>query len=269
MAAKAVSPATRNSHFAKRLKVTSGLRITPTPPAFSNLQFWFDITDESTVFSDVAGTVKALNGDVVRNVTNKGYDSTAVPALNSQSSGAGELTQLFTNSINGLQALGVDTPGGQILIFGTGDTTAGGATEMTVAAVGSKTAFQGGFSSNEFAAFGQKTISSAHSDPAIIRWQGRHGPIAAFNSNKRIVPREFVWGYLTSTDEDHNLRISGDDELNFTGVYTPVVSGAPGFIIQDGLWTEGFLWDRVLTPTERLGFIDYCDIKYGTLPFTP
>ncbi len=52
----------------------------PTPPfpTVAPLTHWFDFTDASTVFSDFAGTIPAVDGDSIRYVANKGQDGTAL-----------------------------------------------------------------------------------------------------------------------------------------------------------------------------------------------
>ncbi len=56
---------------------TLGPPVPPPPfPTVSPLLHWFDFTDGSTVFSDLAGTIPAIDGDTIQHVTNKGQDGT-------------------------------------------------------------------------------------------------------------------------------------------------------------------------------------------------
>ena len=49
----------------------------PQPPRQANLQLWFDFSDASQVFEDVAGTIPATNGGLVRRVNDKGTNGVA------------------------------------------------------------------------------------------------------------------------------------------------------------------------------------------------
>jgi hypothetical protein len=50
----------------------------PVPPKTANLQYWFDYTDNSQVFSDAAGTIQAIQGSECRRINDKGSNGNPI-----------------------------------------------------------------------------------------------------------------------------------------------------------------------------------------------
>jgi hypothetical protein len=237
-----------------------------SPPALGNLAAWFDITDSTTVFQDTAGTIQALNGDSIRNITNKGYDSTNVPHMNAFFAGspAGNIT-LATNAVNGLQALentvdGQTTPSS----LSTAGTLAAMPNGGTLAAVCKRegTGFQLNFlapnSLNDFIVLG-----------ASGTWSVEVANCGEKNTSKTIVANEWIYAYCTCDSAGNaTWRAAGQTEQSSSG--NPFVSRVNGVNLspQDAQWTEILYWDRALTTGEKAEFITYTTNKYGTLPHT-
>jgi len=244
--------------------ISAGVRESalPEPPAFANLQHWFDFTDGSTLWQDVPGTIPVTNGSIVLSADNKGFESDRL----TQPGPAPPNEPIYlTNVVNGLSI--IDSNGGSAFIASAPIVNPSGATGMTMGLVARRTdllaasvGFFWGFGINQIVAIGPG---------ANPNWEGDSiGIPALLDSNKLIVIDEWVWGYLSLFAGDNNLRVAGESEVNTADGYTQQVGSFISFDLIRGVqYAEGLVWDKELTPAERDDFILYVDNKYGVMPF--
>lgn len=238
------------------------------PPAFANVQHWFDYTDPAVTFSNQAGTIPSVLGGAIRHIVNKGIDGTPatttdgdVTTVTLLEMGVGALT--IGRSIDALEALQLThvLPGG----------ATGAAFALVVRAnqamVAARTIFTWG-------GMGANMVQNA-GGPSPAPWNMSISGGGFIVSAKPVVADEWV-SILVSKDggtQDYFSRVSGTPELNSSpSPYTPVPSPGPGMGIfstgnDDVELGELIIWDRALTLSERDAVVAYFDAKYGALPF--
>jgi hypothetical protein len=242
------------------------------PPAFANVQHWFDFTDLATVFSDQAGTVPSVLGGAIRHVVNKGLDGTPATTTDGDATTVtlldsgivvGGVERTIGQSLDSTHALTLNhaLPGG----------ASGAAFAMLVRAEQAMTAARTIFA---WGGMGANMVGNAGGpDPAPWNFSISGGGFIV--SAKPVVPFEWV-SIIVSKDggtQDYFSRVSGTPELNSSpSPYSPVTFPGPGMtifstgndIVELG---ELIIWDRALTLAERDAATAYFDTKYGTLPF--
>lgn len=254
----------------RRPSIPGGLFATPaptSPPALANLAAWFDYTDSSTVFSNSGGTIIATNGDGIRNVTNKGFDTVNVPFMNGFNAGtpAGDIVVL-TNAVNGLQVLQntVDSQSSTSVLYTASSTLAAMPNGGTLAAIVKR---------KSTVSQSNAVFPTSFSDFSIVgstgNWSTEVANCGDKNTLKPLVTNEWVYVYCTCDSAGNaTWRAAGQSEQSSSG--NPFVSRANGIFLspQNAHWGEILYWNTVLTAGEKSSFITYANTKYGgTLPF--
>lgn len=244
----------------------------PTPPfpTIAPLWHWFDFADPATVFSDVAGTIPAVDGGLIRNVTNKGQDGTAILSPG----GATQVPIYRTNFLNG-KAVGDFNHVGQVqsimsVAVPNGiDPSAEGLTIAAVARVNNSPAGQGEI----FAWGGSYRLNS--NNPGIPGTDDVT-TLYAPGSTVLVNPHEKYAFYLfyTSVDlanvEDFAYASPGPEfAADPTNPSSAILNGTSieiHYISQAGDVAECFWWRGPLLASERAALEAYVTAKYGALP---
>lgn len=228
------------------------------PPAFANMQHWWDQTDPNVVFADVAGTISASFGGLIERIDDKGF-----AGLNLTEVGAGVPT--WTSPAGGVNGLSVASSGSGLGFFPGAVSIAGspaGAAFATIQKIRS----------------GVGTLASFAYDSAKQNLQAVVGtgwrvkllgdtPFRSFG--KAVVLGEWLWLYGTiDAAGTARIRAAGGSEVSFSGTYTPNAGGGTisylGVPVDCG---ESMIWNKDLTPAETIQLISYFDSRYGVTPF--
>lgn len=234
--------------------------VVPTPPAQANLQHWWDGTNPLSRWNDQAGTIQAIQGDLVRKLDDGGLGGldiseagTGVPTLSSVPGG-----------VNGLQVLNsVPTTG----YFNSGVTQAFNA-GMSMGHIVRMTSLAGSTTATFAYGSGIDGINNQAVIAPATGWRVL-APGAGFQDYGRLVAIEWLWMYMT-IDAAGNwaIRISGDAEVSGAGVFSAQAAGGNLSMFGGNLQgAETLVWDKGLSVAERAAFIAYADAKYGVMPF--
>jgi len=230
--------------------------VAPSPPDPVNLLHWWDFTDAATVFSDVGGTTQALDGQSIRNVTNKGTDGQAMID-------AGAVPVLRTDQINGLQVLDSAAIGSPLSTVLTNPSNAGGITIAVAVKIGASVATQAVVEWIE-AAVTQHTIRANDSG---FGWEvATSGDPGNFvNAGKAVIENQWVWviGSITGAFYDH--QVAGASIVAGLTGYNPVAGGATMNI--GGI--EGQVGEVLVYSNQQpqpFALTTYFDAKYGAMP---
>lgn len=245
--------------------VTGGVRrgaVGPLP-AFDKVGYWFDPTEQATVWADAAGTIPITDATVARRIDNKG----SVVGHDLQNiAGAAPIWRL--NQLNGLPAL-----------TGTGATQAlGGDTGTSPVGSGASGFSWFGIARNPtgpnqqgvIGAYWLNTIEQVLAQTitftAIIRMDCLN---TGFQNLSTGLGFEWNAAYCTrNAAGDFRMRVLGFPEVTGNIAYIP--NPAAGIIRMGGLHTddvESAMWlDHELSSAEIAALIVYIENKYGTFP---
>lgn len=245
----------------------------PQPPAFANVQHWFDFSDGAAVFSDQAGTVPAVLGGPIRHVVNKGTDGTPGTTTDPDPTTVtlehgmvvNNLPVTIGRSLDSVHNLPLSTPAGG----GAGGSAFALVVRANQPMVASRNIFSWG-------GMGGNILGNA-GGPSPAPWQVSISGGAIISTAKTVIADEWV-SIVVSKDggtQDYFSRVSGTPELNSSpSAYSPVAAGGQPFPLfgsgnDEVELGELIVWDRALTLSERDAVEAYLDTKYGTLPFIP
>lgn len=241
------------------------------PPALPNLQHWFDYSDGSVVFADLAGVVPITLGTNILRVNNKGYE--VDPLLDNQSVSAFPDWVLGTNGRNVARNVGQSH---HIVTLNPASVNGSG-----VAGIFSWVAYKvDRISTNAGVAGSWQNFGGAAAMYGFrgdgVNGQHRASLGTAFINAKAIVLGEWVLTY-TGNDTTNTGRyfVSGVLESTIAETYVqipPAPGGIPGNTFTsagpDGDTLMWGVYDRMLTPAEIGVLIAYIDNYLGTaLPF--
>lgn len=226
----------------------------PMPPSPGTLIHWFDVTDPTQVFQDVAGTIPAADGLPLRHITNKGLSSNVVTQ-------AGAAPTYQAGYINGLAvAENLTSP----------DVLSG--VNMTGTSPLAKT-FVAIFKSDGSAGFPfdwtDVGLDVHHIEiVAAGNFQTRYNG-GNEDTTKPVVAEEWLWvlGSINSTlfvsetaggvvafGTSSTAQVQGGDVMNL-GAFL-------------GQWSEVLVWNNQLSVPDRAAFDAYVTAKYGAqMPF--
>ena len=235
----------------------------PTPPPFDPLSLdplaWWDAADESTLFVDAAGTVPAIAGDPIGRWVSKGvawYAGTATQTVSANRPllGTGYVEfSLLANTLNTLFA-GVDYPVEIVCVInsvgtGIGNRLVYGNRYYNGAPEGF---FFGGYSSSGVITQARSagvTQNASYPSASYQEWQIARSTITTADVAQEATggsPTTQTWSpALTSPAGTAAMRIGGG-------------SNAGPMRIK-----EMFVFDRVLTPSERAQLYAYLEAKHG------
>lgn len=229
------------------------------PPNLPGLQHWFDFTDPTQVFQDVAGVVPATNGSLIERINNKGFDGEPIAKAGPN------VPTWLTGFVNGLPVMqnlvGVANDLNQIMTNGTFPGGLGWA--MTIRA---QNAVASHFP------FGWGTTPPAQHG-VFLDSVGPTWDIDAsgsmFSTTKAVVNNEWVYVY---GEHGPSVRWSAfasnlPEQTGLLG-YSAI---PPGTLMRIGDIVgevgEVLVYDSQQTPTTRLAIRTYFDSKYGVMPF--
>jgi hypothetical protein len=229
------------------------------PPLFADVQHWWDFTDPATVFSDVAGTILAGEGDPIRNVTNKGFDGqplieagAAVPEYNlAFVNGLNVATNVGGNALTTILANALSTTGMTAVIVLRSQDAGGSPNPLNWSFGGDDSLMQA-----DIAGSGN--------------WEVIYDPADERDTLKAVVPDEFILLYGAISENFFiDYRASGGNLQTGTSGY-PVTDAGLTINIADfiGNVAEVIIYNKKLSAAEQSGLILYGDKKYGGLPQT-
>ena len=97
-------------------------------------------------------------------------------------------------------------------------------------------------------------------------WRIYPPDLPSLDPGKAVVVDEWVYGYGSFAQDDHNIRMSGVSEQNFTGDYNQITGSNTFFInCNFGDFAEVLIWDIALDATQRAALTTYFDTKYGVI----
>lgn len=241
------------------------------PPALPDLQHWFDYSDGTVVFADLAGVVPITLGTNILRVNNKGYE--VDPLLDNQSVSAFPDWALGTNGKNVARNVGQSH---SIITLNPASVNASGVNGIfswavykvnllstNVGIAGSWQNFGGAF-----AQYGVRGDGSVSQNRVVLGTQ--------LLNTKAIVLGEWVLTYSANdTTNVGRYFTSGVAEATVAEPYIqvpPAPGGVPGNSFTsagpDGDTLMWGVYDRMLTPAEIGVLIAYIDNYLGTaLPF--
>jgi hypothetical protein len=234
-----------------------------TPPLQGNLQHWFDFADAATLFSDVGGTIPAVGGGVVRNITNKGTDGT-------------DLIQAGTTMTRELAILhGKDVGRWTAAADLRANIAAAGGAAWTMAAVARRTDVDPLVPQVRFMRWGVSPGISSMGfipDAAGRRVEGNHLSIP-IGLNTQVQHNQNIWfGQVYAGDNvDSAFQATGGPEQAGPSSLGSNVPGASDFILGDALGGltgevgEVLVWDAKLSAADREAVFDYFNAKWGEL----
>ena len=240
-----------------------GVRKKPPPlfPQFANVGYWYDTTDQATVFADDAGTIAITDGTIARRINNKGF------VAHDLTNAAGAAPVWRINQLNGLAGF---TPNSQAI---------GGGAEG-VAPVGS------GANGCSFFAVGRLNFLSTTQATFGLTWLGTPQLLAQIipPASADLIRIDFLgsgfttlepsgidtdWRWIYATIDaagNFDMQVSGQALVSGSATYNDIADAA-SFMRLGGLNTdalESMIWpNTVLTPTELQGVINYAEVKYG------
>ena len=237
--------------------IVRGASSVKLPPLLADIQHWWDFTDPATVFSDIAGTILAGEGDPIRNVTNKGFDGqplieagVAVPEYNlalinglnvATNLGGNELTTILNNALSttGLTAVIVlrsQDPGG------------------------SPNPLNWDFGGD---------VSAMQADIAGSgNWEVIFDVADEKDTLKPVVPDEFIWLYGAIAENFFiDYRAAGGDLQSGVSEY-PVTDAGLTINIADfiGNVAEVMIYNKKLSAPEQDSLTYFLNKKYAGLP---
>lgn len=229
----------------------------PIPPELATLQHWFDFTDSTTMFTDVAGTIPvAVSGDVIRHIANKGTDGT--PLI--QAGSAMTYEPGVVNSLSVGRWLTTEDINATIAAAGGAGWTMAGVTRRNSGdpVAGTEAFFDWGASNMRFV--GQ--VGTAF-----------HISFGTLSTGVAAASNEWVGMYFGGDVVDSFARQSGAAEI-VTGATSGATVGA-GSLLRVGEVIGAFpgenaemlVYSSKLSPADRALLFAYFDAKYGTLPF--
>lgn len=238
-------------------------------PAVGNLLHHVDASDASTVFSDAAGLIPAVNGDTVERITNKGTRGT--PFLRVGFGGV----EYKTGVLSGENVIEFQSANGQLTIAAESPGLAISTTGCTLAAVVRRRQALGAGTGILW----RWTPSGGTPGPGLRHASTSEDFITIIDG----IANETLKA-ATVLDTWYLIYISIDP----AGAVDDAVFGSPGPEVvaaignptdipdlADVRWgtsiatmeqAEAFFWDRPLTLTERAQLVAYVNGKYGTLP---
>lgn len=233
----------------------------PQPPKSSNLQYWFDYTDDSVVFSDAAGTTPATDGDEVRRIEDKGTNGNPLIENTAFVPEYDENNPIGQNcaGLTGFAAEANPSLGGTTGVNG-----------ITFAAVMQRQASGGTLRDVWRMAIGVNEIRiRVDTIPlaATAGWQ------VVFNSNDIFAGEVHIgeWLYIIATINQatgaYEIR-NGTDVFTGTDAYTSISPNTFQIGQLDGCVGEVLVYDVECTPLELDAIEAYFNTKYGTLPQT-
>jgi len=241
-----------------QIPVNAGVRRDVTDP-FSTVDYWYDATDQSTVWADQAGTIPISNG--VRALR---WDSKGLIPL-SLTSGAANTAIWQLNQIGGLPALTV-SGGGTLAALAAIGSGPNGASHFAVGrAPALFPAPQGLLGGSWQQSPGADSFAQIITVTGLIRTLHHFTGFVTLKASG--VGTEWYWLYQTiSTAGNYKLRVSGEPVVTGNATYDPILDGA-GTLRDSGTNSDDaeiMRWNnRVLTDAELQQLIDYAETKYG------
>lgn len=226
----------------------------PSPPKQADLQLWFDLTDNSVVFADAAGTTPATNNSEVRRVNDKG--TAGLDIIENTAS----VPDYATDNEIGLNCAGETTLSLNDLISATT-----GAAGITIAAVMQRQGFDG-LTHDCFRWFGGPSILRIGADTSNnwqLQFSSGIGPITV----KPTFVGEWLYiiGTINASTNNYIIR-DGTNELTGTDDYTAFTPTNFDLAGLDGLVGEVLIYDVECSSSELDDIETYFNNKYGGLP---
>ena len=237
--------------------VVRGASAVKFPPLFANVHHWWDFTDPATVFSDVAGTILAGEGDPIRNVTNKGFDG---QPLIEAGAAVPEYNLAFINGLNVATNVGGNT---LTTILNNALSTTG----ITVVIVLRSAESGGSPNPLNWSFGGNDSLMQADIDGSG-NWEVIFDPADERDTLKSVIPGEFVWFYGAIAENFFiDYRASGGNLQTGTSGY-PVTDAGLTMNVADfiGNVAEVIIYDKKLSAPEQSSLTFFLDNKYDGLP---
>jgi hypothetical protein len=240
-----------------------------TLPHTLNIQHWYDVTDEATVWADAGGTIPITPGGNPARIDDKGY---AGDHLTDDSFQVSPLVW-NPNQINGLAAVDTDADPNLTALYAA-VTVPGGAEGVTWAGVGYRS---GAPNSSGLIGFANDAIPQLLVDDSgnLFGMAPNWGYIninALIQADSGIPVVDFQWSYGIFThaaNGDYTVEFNGYPAITGNFPYIPVTVGT-GRVGLGGLavgkQTEGMIWDIALGYNGRAQLRNYFNKKYGGLP---
>ena len=234
------------------------------PPTVADLIHWFDFTDPATVFKNPPATQQAIDGDFIRQVTNKGSDGTPI---NSASDVVSPI--LRTGIVNGLQIADYDVTTQTLdAVIAAGHASSSAGLSMAIIFKW----ISGPGVTNSMAAWGSNLARTAAARNGQFFVAGAPGNISS------LAPLGADTWYLGAFAFDGGL---GTDRWQWSGEalqtaalgnLTDILAGSTLEIANAAVLiqvAEFAIWDGQLSAGEFTDLFAYADAKYGTLPIAP
>jgi len=250
---------------------SSGPSAPPMPPDLPNLLHWFDLTDNQYIFSDAIGTIPAVDGGPVRNITNRGTDGTPMDQVTNPGEEPIYRKGLGLNGLDYVEFAGIKN------IFG-------------IVALGQNTIANGATMAQFFRRNGSTTINQTP-----FFWGVRHhssigsntqGP---FEGRFQLGDAGNIFGIISPTMALNTwyLMYATSDALGPTNDTTfgspgpeSIVTNVPDTNVPNGQdirfgttilaqafdMSEAFYWNGPLLTQGRTDLVTYGTAKYGALP---
>lgn len=244
---------------------SAGAAALPMP---GNLQFWFDFTDISTLFQDVAGTIPVTApGQSILHVRNKGNDPVVVDLRQPGPAPAQEPLYLAP----GLAGESImEAPPGALPLSQLGDNTNGtqsGAIGLTMAMVARRR--NDTLASVDGLTWGNFKAHMTAGPTATGFWEANADGMVGALVSKAIVIGEWIYSILSLTSGTNVFRVSGAAEVSNADPYIQI-TGFGNFLLHEMTrpidYAETLIWDIPFNLAERDGVANYFVGRYGAFP---
>lgn len=233
----------------------------PQPPLLPDLFHWYDFTDPTVLWQDVAGTIPIVAGQDILRVDDKGTEGTVVL----DDFPPGPVWQL--NLLNGYPGT-INAAGFPANLQ---DAGWGGASPpgvgVTIFSVGREDYISGVAPSNHYLQAGGPGVMGVEADPTLVQWAANlSGAPQPTGSGRAITLGEWVWN-MGRGGPTNTYETSGTPPVFVVGPYTQPAGGTITLGQAKGSVMEVLVYGRELTGPEVLLVAAYFDAKYGVLPF--
>lgn len=241
------------------------LPLTPQPMLIEDLVHWFDFTDSTVLWQDVAGTIAIVDGTDILRVDDKGY--AGVDFIDSFPPGP----IWRTNLINGLA--GTESVSGfPANLQMTGWANGSGAASLKGVFAVARATYTGGFPNNLFLASAAPGVIGVEADEfSTGDWAGNlTNEPQPTSTGRAITLNEWVMVAAggNAPSSDNFYRASGTSEVILTGPYVaPGSPTNPTLAQMSGNCMEVLVYDNLFEAVERQAQEDnYFNRRYGVLP---
>lgn len=235
------------------------------PVAPDKLCYWWDFTDPTQVFEDVAGLIPAVDGGDISYIGDKGRAGFSIAQNPSQNP---TYNTAFVNGLNVAE--------NAIAGFPIQEIDWGGGLDGTVAGITVSCAVRAEFlgSVQNFWSMGPAVgnlFVLGLDGPGSGEWEMYWGAVGnSIESGKLGVIGEWVWMYGTIDPAGNTaFRVAGGSEV--AGPTSPVPNVPAGSNTSitgiKGFHGEYHIWDFEFGASDKIDLIAYYDGKYGVMPF--